>query len=245
MAIAGATLRHSFGLRSGVAASISYQDEQTVVYPCGSNLVLYNVDQKAQRFINGLEKSQGMTAMTISPNRRFVALAEKSEKAVVVVYDLQSLKKKKSLMCAESSSLEFVSVAFSPDSKYLVAQGGAPDWTLVYWSWEKCKQLAVVRTISPQSPNNQVYQVSFNPQDSTQLCVVGNGIFKLFRYSENNLKQFAVSKTEPQNFLCHAWLADERVVVGTDTGRWLLMENGEQRAECNLLTLAKREDEDR
>ena len=37
-------------------------------------------------------------------------------------------------------------------------------------------------------------QVAFNPQDNTQLCVVGSGVFKLFRYSEGNLKQFALQK---------------------------------------------------
>ena len=78
-------------------------------------------------------------------------------------------------------------------------------------------------------------QVAFNPQDNTQLCVVGNGVFKLFRYSEGNLKQFAIQKTEGQkNYLCETWVSDERVVVGTDTGRMLLFESGELKHEFNL-----------
>lgn len=77
-------------------------------------------------------------------------------------------------------------------------------------------------------------QVSFNPQDNTQLCVVGNGIFKLFRYSEGNLKQFAFQKMEPQNFLCHTWLSDERIVAGTDNGRLLLFESGELKNEFSV-----------
>ena len=78
-------------------------------------------------------------------------------------------------------------------------------------------------------------QVSFNPQDNTQLCVVGNGIFKLFRYSEGNLKQFAFQKMEPQNFLSHTWLSDERIIAGTDTGRLLLFESGELKNEFSVL----------
>ncbi len=74
-------------------------------------------------------------------------------------------------------------------------------------------------------------QVTFNPQDNTQICVVGNGIFKLYRYSEGNLKQFAFQKTEPQNYLSQAWVSDERVIVGTDTGKLLLFEAGELRNE--------------
>ncbi|KAJ3342297.1 Cilia- and flagella-associated protein 57 [Gonapodya sp. JEL0774] len=44
-------------------------------------------------------------------------------------------------------SRDFVSLCFSPDSKYLIAQASAPDWTLYYWAWEKSKVLAAVRTV--------------------------------------------------------------------------------------------------
>ena len=76
--------------------------------------------------------------------------------------------------------------------------------------------------------------MTFNPQDNTQLCVVGNGIFKLFRYSEGNLKQFAFQKMEPQNFLCQAWVSDERTIAGTDSGRLLLFESGELKSEFHV-----------
>ena len=79
-----------------------------------------------------------------------------------------------------------------------------------------------------------VSQVSFNPQDNTQLCVTGNGIFKNFRYSEGNLKTFNFQKMEPQNYLCHAWVSEERVIVGTDTGKLLLFEAGELKNEFNV-----------
>lgn len=77
-------------------------------------------------------------------------------------------------------------------------------------------------------------QISFNPQDNTQICVIGNGIFKLFRYSEGNLKQFAFQKTEPQNYLSHAWISDERVIVGTDNGKLYIFEAGELKSEMSL-----------
>ena len=77
-------------------------------------------------------------------------------------------------------------------------------------------------------------QVTFNPQDNTQLCVVGNGIFKLYRYSEGTLKQFAFQKLEPLNYTSQAWVSDERVIVGSETGRLLLFESGELKTEFNL-----------
>ena len=85
--------------------------------------------------------------------------------------------------------------------------------------------------------------MTFNPQDNTQLCVVGNGIFKLFRYTEGNLKQFAFQKMEPHNYLCQAWVSDERVIVGTDNGKLFLFEAGELKNEFNLAAQQKSESE--
>ena len=39
---------------------------------------------------------------------------------------------------------EYVSMAFSPDGKLLIAQGGAPEWNLVLWVWEKSKVACIV-----------------------------------------------------------------------------------------------------
>lgn len=150
-------LTRAFGFRTGVANSISFKDEHTVIYPCGSNLVLYNLERKSQKFIPGLEKSNGMTSMATSPNRRYVALAEKTDEGpCIVIYDLASLKRKKLLRGTGLITEEFVSISFSPDSLYLVAQGGGPDWILLYWQWEKTKRLATVRT----SQGNPIHQVS-------------------------------------------------------------------------------------
>ena len=100
-----------------------------------------------------------MTALAVSPNRRYVAIAEKGEKPTITIYDLHSLRKKKVLSSPEVQSVEYISLAFSPDSKYLVAQGGKPDWTLLYWTWEKSKVMATTKTSNPQNPNSEVYQV--------------------------------------------------------------------------------------
>jgi len=47
---------------------------------------------------------------------------------------------------------EFIDIAFSPDSRFLTAQGGKPDWMLVFWTWEKGKILTSTK------PTNQTGQ---------------------------------------------------------------------------------------
>ena len=93
----------------------------------------------------------------VSPNKRYAAIAEQGEKPTVTIFDLHTLRKRKTLSFAELQAHEYVSVAFSPDSKYLIAQGGGPDWTLVYWGWEKAKLMASLKTTNQN--NSPVHQV--------------------------------------------------------------------------------------
>ncbi|XP_036822584.1 cilia- and flagella-associated protein 57 isoform X1 [Oncorhynchus mykiss] len=244
MASVVAQCHYIFGLRTGVINNICYFDEQTVIFPCGNNCVRYNIDQRWQRFIPGTEKSQGMQALAISANRRYLAVSERGEKGTITVYDLQheQSRKRKVLSGGEVPVLEFVSMAFSPDSKYLIGQAGAPDWTLFYWMWEKQKVMASVKTTGSTNPINQV---SFNPQDNTQICVSGNGVFKLFRYAEGALKQSNFLKLESQNFLSHTWMSEERVIAGTETGRLLVFESGDLRWEMSVTTKPATQEADR
>lgn len=160
MSIASAQLRYCFGLKGEVKQNVSFLDEQTIVYPAGSNLVLLNIDQKTQKFLSFSQGGDGGTAMCVSPNRRYVAIAEKHpDKPTVTIFDVQTLRRRKVLTCNEMTTAnEYVSLAFSPDSKYLIGQSGGPDWMLVYWQWEKAKLLASTKVTGQQ--NSNVCQVS-------------------------------------------------------------------------------------
>ncbi|KAM9362159.1 cilia- and flagella-associated protein 57 [Symphorus nematophorus] len=230
MATVVAQSHFTFGLRTGVSNNLCFFDEQTVVFPSGNNCVCYNTVQRCQRFIPGSEKSQSMRALAISANRRYLAVSECGDKAAITVFDLQHEqgRKRKVLTAGDTLVEEFVCMAFSPDSKYLIGQTGAPEWMLIFWLWEKQKVLATVKT---SNSNNPITQVSFNPYNNMQLCVSGTGVFKLFRYSEGALKQSSSPKVESINFLCHTWMTMERVIAGTDTGRLLVFESGDLRRE--------------
>ena len=142
--------RYSFGIKSDVKNNVFYHDEQTLIYPAGTNLVVYNIDQRTQKFLALGAGGESVTAMAISPNRRYAAVSEKKqEKAVITIFDLQSMRKRKTLSSPDLGSNDCVSLAFSPDSKYLVCQGGSPGWTLVYWHWEKAKIMASAKITTP------------------------------------------------------------------------------------------------
>jgi len=177
--------------------------------------------------------------MTVSPNRRVIAVAERiNDRPYVTIYDLQSGKRRKTLQSESIKSNEIVSLLFSSDSKYLLTQGGAPDYALIYWSWEKGKVMASIDVKPPTGPqaNATVNQVSFNPQDNTQICAVGHGLFKMFRYAESALKPSQNLKQEHFNFTCHCWISDDRLLAGTDQGKLFVIQNGEILHEIKIDT---------
>jgi hypothetical protein len=45
------SIKQIIGVRSSVTHGVAFQDEQTVVYIAGGNIVLYGMDQKAQKVI--------------------------------------------------------------------------------------------------------------------------------------------------------------------------------------------------
>ncbi|XRB08616.1 cilia- and flagella-associated protein 57 [Pycnococcus provasolii] len=225
-------LRHVFGLKGDVADNVHYLDENTVLYPAGHNTVIYHTETRTQKFIAGTPDADGITALALSPNRKFAAVAEKSEKGIITVFDLHTLKRRKVLTSPESGSSTYVSMSFSPDGKLLAALAGAPEYTLVLWVWEKGKVASTAKASNQQG--QPVKQVLFNPFDPTIISCVGQNAYRTFRAADSSLKSLpaALSKREPQSYTCHCWLQDdrERCVVSSDTGDILMLEGGELKA---------------
>ena len=67
----------------------------------------------------------------VNKNRKLVAFAQRGNRPHVIVYDLELRKRAAVLRCAEFVSEQVISLAFSHDSKYLLAQGGAPDFRYI------------------------------------------------------------------------------------------------------------------
>lgn len=129
-----------------MANNVVYVDDQAVAYPAGHNLIVYSLDEKRQKFITATETTEGITAMALAPNRRFVAVAEKSNRGMVSIYDLKTLKKRKVLSSADTQGRSYVCMEFSADNQLLLTQGGAPDWILTCWNWSKGKAVASIKS---------------------------------------------------------------------------------------------------
>ena len=80
--------RFFFGLKGDVKNNVIFLDDNVVCYPCGHNVVVYYMTSKMQRFIPGIEGSQGITALALSASRKFLAVCEKGSNAICTVYNI-------------------------------------------------------------------------------------------------------------------------------------------------------------
>lgn len=165
------TPKFFFGHKGDVKGNLFWLDNSTVCYPCGHNIIFYNTDDKTQKFIPGIEGSEGITAMALSHNRKSLAVCEQSTKAICSVYNvgkmLETFKEKKSassvidqvtikkrrvLLSSDYAATKFISVDFCQmNEKLLVTLGD--DGRIVVWQYDKQKALAsdVMTLTSPLS----------------------------------------------------------------------------------------------
>lgn len=98
-----------------------------------------------------------MQALALSTDRNYLAVSEGGKCATIIIFQLENEKycKRCVLDGSEFDVQEFVCMAFSPNSKCLLAQAGEPTWTLYYWDWEKNKIIAT-RKFTKSGQINQV-----------------------------------------------------------------------------------------
>jgi hypothetical protein len=65
-----AQLHCMIGLRNGVPGGLSYIDETDVQFISGRNIIRYDMDTRSQRIQSGSLESCGITAITMTNNRR-------------------------------------------------------------------------------------------------------------------------------------------------------------------------------
>ena len=218
-----------YGIRGTAKNSVHFVDEQTVAFPCGHATVLYNTETRDQRLIYGSAApfaSRGISALAVAPNKRLLAVAEESdERGFVSIYDTaNNLKRKKVLSCAALGSERVVSVAFSADSRYCLTQGAGPQWALVLWSADKAAKVIATTKSSPLN-GPAVHRADFSPNDPSAICVTGNTVLRFFRVVESQLRPVTLGfKRDLQDYTCHLWLPDDRVIVGTDAGELLVVD---------------------
>ena len=202
----------------------------------GHHLAILHTETKEQQFILATHSYQhnslGITAVAYSHSKKLVAVAEKVEPlAIVTFYDSINLRRKKLISSNEFGSNEIRCMSFSEDGKFLITQGCGPEWNLTLWNVEKSiKAIITVKiSLTDECPVNQI---SICPWDASVILVIGKAIFRLFRYVEGQLRPIACStRKDHSNFISHCWIPEDILILGTEGGEVLLIENLEYRGQ--------------
>ena len=220
--------------------NVLFLEENVIVYPCGHSVVVYNAENNVQlHLLPCSEQTTRVTALALSQashssSKRLLAVAEHGPgRGVVCIREFDGTKrtKRKKRELRSPDGAPFVSVAFSNDGKLVLTQGGAPQWQLTLWSWEKAKVIASVRTTTERDAS--VRRADFNPFDSSLICASGVGLVKFFRVTESALRPMlnTLVKQSAQNFTGHAWLPHGMIIATTDLGEIVLFNDCELAGE--------------
>ena len=220
-----------------------------MLYTAGHNVVVYSTDEKNQYFLPGQEGTEKITCIAVSASKKYLAVCEKTTRALCTIYDINSQKKKKTLPdpdvdCRDYESREFLSACFNPkdENRYIITLTGQPDWQLILWDWDKLKIITKINigiTGIPASINQKGgeqepefnFQISYNKYDSTAVVVTGMDTYKYYRIEEG---EFQADHTQVNNkdadieistkYSCHSWMHDGRLIVCTEAGEIMLLE---------------------
>ncbi|AAZ13251.1 DIGIT [Trypanosoma equiperdum] len=230
--------RHVFGVCESVKGGIQYLDDNNVVWVSGKNLIILDTQLGTQQMVSCTPGCKKVTAMALSNNRRFLAVAESSKQPSIVIYGCDSnttprLKRKKILQLPDLGSSEYVSLSFSHDGRNLASLGGQPEWNLVYWSVERGKVIASCAVLDDSeaatADHDLLKQCSICPNDSSIVCVSGSGIVRFFSQQGSQLRRTPGGVRESvTNYLAHVWIPSENwLILSTENGDLVLMENNE------------------
>ena len=118
---------------------ILHPDNETLIFPIGSQVVVRNVLTRQDRFLKG--HTNDISAVTISNSGKYLATGQKTYsgfKADIIVWNLETM----SLVHRFSIHKYLIqSLSFSYNDKYLVSLGGVQDNYLIVWDVETGKAL--------------------------------------------------------------------------------------------------------
>lgn len=218
------TLKHVFGLKSDVRDCIHFVDEANIVFPAGYNVVVQHLEKRTQRHVPLIGNQQDfvstgqISALALSGKStsrvRLLAVAERGNETIkpsISLFEMSTTFKhrgKTLLQSTEMKSNEFISMCFSPDGKTLLTLGGAPDYMLIHWLWDKGRPLQQARVSN--SAGAPMLDCSFCPTDPSVVCVSGLGVLRFLHIEHDEFKAipFGIGRREPAHYLSHCWIED-------------------------------------
>ncbi|KAJ8941065.1 hypothetical protein NQ314_010502 [Rhamnusium bicolor] len=221
------------GLETRIANNIHFLTDEEVVYPVGSVIAVHNFHVKKQRFIKLSDRGKHLTHLAISPNKKLIAVVETTDKLpIITLWCPTQFKKRRTLTLPTDKEIvanRYVSVDFTYDSKHIVCVTGEPDWTMYCFKCDKGRLESFARA-NNLNGTGTVNQVACNPTDGNQLALVGDSVMRCLGCQDFTWRLFGYNKVDTNVYTSVCWLSQDRLIVGSSTGKLLILETGELKA---------------
>ncbi|XP_060226448.1 cilia- and flagella-associated protein 44 [Meriones unguiculatus] len=213
-------LEHSFGYDCKKRANLLLLDSSTVLYIAGNQLVLLDFKTKEQMYLQS-SSGQGIGAIGVHPEKTYFAVAEKGSFPKIIIYAYPSLKPYRILRDGTENAYAYVN--FNSAGTLLASVGCHPDYKITIWNWRD--ELPILRT---KAFSQDVFKVTFNPEDEEQLTTAGSGHIKFWTMAytftglklQGSLGRFG--KTATTDIEGYTELPDGKVLSGSEWGNLLL-----------------------
>jgi len=230
-----------FGIRRDLTPNILVLDQDTIIYPAGHYIVLYNHTNKhkgsTQQFIPGSKFSKGIVAMNIlSASKKYIAIAEDfADSASISFYNIHTSGTQFNLPLKLAPPGPFEvglnrinHIAFSQREKsppmYFAAIGDSDNGKMiVIWKWEQefAKEKLFEYTC-PQVMNdpesNKNLQISFFLFMNYRFCVISNRFIYFYEITKKAILEVEkFSDKSLGDIVSHSWYYEGNLVVATET----------------------------
>ncbi|KAM5281126.1 cilia- and flagella-associated protein 44 [Ctenodactylus gundi] len=215
-------LVHSFGYDCRKRANLQLLDSSTLMYVAGNQLILLNFKTKEQIYLRS-SSGEGIGAIGVHPYKTYFTVAEKGSFPTIIIYEYPSLRPYRILR--DGTEKAYAYVDFNDSGTLLASVGSYPDYTMTIWNWKE--EQPILRT---KAFSQEVFKVTFNPEDEEQLTTSGSGHIKfwemVFTFTglklQGSLGRFG--KTATTDIEGYAELPDGKVLSGSEWGNLLLWE---------------------
>ncbi|XP_005674985.2 PREDICTED: cilia- and flagella-associated protein 44 [Capra hircus] len=225
------TLVHSFGYDSRKRANLKLLESSIVMYIAGNQLIFLNLKTKEQSYLRS-SSGIGIGVTGVHPDKTYFTVAEKGVFPKIIIYEYPSMRPYRILQ--DGTDLAYAYVDFNFDGTLLASVGGSPDYTLTIWNWKEEKPILRTKAFS-----QEVFKVTFNPEDDEQLTTAGSGHIKFWQMAltftglklQGSLGRFG--KTATTDIEGYMELPDGKVLSGSEWGNMLVWEGGHIKVELS------------
>ena len=112
--------------------NIQFLDEKNIIYATGNTYQILNIETKEKQVFFGHD-TDGIGCITVHPNQKYFAVAEKGDYPNIYIYEYPSLKLYRILRRGTEKAFSYIE--FDRKGEMLVSVGDDPDYTLTVWNW--------------------------------------------------------------------------------------------------------------